>query len=172
MFMLLRIMIDCIFCKSNLKSTIKNINIKTKSIITKYYQKLILWNVFSKIRTFFIMFTSFSSKLIEINSLQTLIFNVDISFFIINWITWARQKIVSCFLFHFTSCNWLNSSAIFFCIMLLLLTLSIIIIRKWVFRFYSSIIFFTVFFRFWSSWLSNKNSNSINLSWYFQFLLI
>ena len=42
MFILLRIMIDCIFCKSDLKSTIKNINIKTESIITKYYQKLVL----------------------------------------------------------------------------------------------------------------------------------
>src|SRR5204862_2186111 len=81
-FTLLKIMIDCIFCKLNLKSTIKNISIKTESIITKCYQKLVLQSVFSKIRTFFIMFTSFSSKLIEINSLQTSIFNADISFFI------------------------------------------------------------------------------------------
>ncbi len=81
-FTSLRINIDCICYKSDLRSIIKNINIKTESIITEYYQKLILWSVFSKVRTFFIMFTSSSLKLIEIDSLQTLIFNADISFFI------------------------------------------------------------------------------------------
>ena len=171
-FTSLRIIIDCIFCKSDLKSIIKNISIKTESVITKHYQKLVLWSIFSKVKTFFIMFTSFSSKLIEIDSLQTSIFNADISFFITSWITWARQKIVSCFLFHFISCNWLSSSAIFFHIMSLLLTLSIIIIKKWIFRFCWNIILFTVSFRFWSSWLSNKSSNLTSFSQYFQFFLI
>ena len=129
-FTSLKIMIDCIFCKSDLKSTIKNINIKIESIITKHYQKLILWNIYLNIRTFFIIFILFLLKLIKINSLQILIFNADINFFITSWITWARQKIVSYFLFYFISCNWLSSSAIFFHIISLLSVLLIIIIRK------------------------------------------
>ena len=164
MFMLLKINIDCIFYKSDLRSTIKNISIKTESIITKHYQKLVLWNVFSKVETFFIVFTSSLSKLIEIDSLLTSIFNADNNFFITSWIIWARQKIVSHFLFYFTACNWLSLSAIFVCIVSLLLALSLIIIRRWVFRFYSCIIFFTVSPRFWSLWLSNMSSNSTSLS--------
>ena len=148
MFMLLKIMIDCIFYKLNLKSTIKNISIKIENIITKHYQKLVLQNIFSKIKIFFIMFILFSSKLIEIDSLQISIFNADISFFITSWITWTRQKIVFYFLFHFTSCNWLNSSAIFFHIVLLLSALLMIIIRKWIFKFCLNIIFFIIFFKF------------------------
>ena len=71
-------MIDCIFCKLNLKLTIKNINIKIENIITKYYQKLVLQNIF------FIIFILFLLKLIEINLLQILIFNANISFFTTN----------------------------------------------------------------------------------------
>ena len=164
MFTLLKINIDCIYYKLNLRLIIKNISIKTESIIIEYYQKLVLQNIFSKVKIFFIMFTLFLLKLIEINSLQISVFNADISFFITSWITWARQKIVSCFLFYFTSCNWLSSSAIFFCIMLLLPALSVIIVRRWVFRFCSCIIFFTVSLRFWSLWLSDLSSNLTSFS--------
>ena len=93
------------------------------------------------------MFTLFSLKLIEINSLQISIFNADISFFITSWITWVRQKIVFCFLFYFTSCNLLSLFAIFFCIVLLLLALSVIITKRWIFRFFSNIILFTIFLK-------------------------
>jgi len=41
-FILLKININYIYYKSDLRSIIKNINIKTESIITEYYQKLIL----------------------------------------------------------------------------------------------------------------------------------
>jgi len=163
-FTLLRININYIYYKSNLRSIIKNISIKTESIITKYYQKLVLQSIFSKVRIFFIMFISSLLKLIEIDLLQTSIFNADISFFIISWITWARQKIISHFLFYFISCNQVSLSAISFHIMLLLPALLVIIARKWAFRFFSSIILFTVSLRFWSSWLLNKSSNSTSLS--------
>ena len=171
-FMLLGINIDCICDKLNLKSTVKNVSIKTESVITKCYQRLVLQSVFSKDIMLFTDFTSSSSKLIEINLFVVSIFNSDISFFITSWITWARQKIVSYFLFQFTSCSQLSSSAISFHIMLLLLALSVIIARRWDFRLFCSITLFTVSFRFWSSWLPNNDSNSTSLFWYFQFLSI
>ena len=81
-FMSLGINIDCICDKSDLKSTVKNVNIKTESVITKCYQRLVLQSVFSKDIMLSTDFTSSSSKLIEIDSFVASIFNSDISFFI------------------------------------------------------------------------------------------
>ena len=83
-FASLRINIDCIYNKLNLKSIIKYINIKTKSVIIKRYWKLTLRSVFLKNTIFSIISTLFSLKLVGIDSFVALIFNADTSFVIIS----------------------------------------------------------------------------------------